>query len=370
MIPFENLEKVNRPNEPALRAAFEEVLCSGRYVLGEQVEAFEEALAAVTGVPHAVGTGSGYDAITIALRALGLREGEAIVPANTCPATVLAVRRSGLVPVLVDPDPATLLLSPEGFERRHTCRTVAVVPVHQYGLPCDMDAILSIASRRGIAVIEDCAQAQGAEFRGRPVGSFGHAAAFSFYPTKNLGGLGDGGAVLTASSSVAEEARKLRNYGYGKDGQPEAVGLNSRLDALQAAFLRAKLPLLPGLVARKNALAARYDRELSPVFRRPVKSPGAEPARHLYPILHPRRDDLRRFLRDRGIETAIHYPVSPERLAASAGAQGLPCPVAAECADTIMSLPLSAGLTDDEVRTVVHSVNRYAEIRGPACTSP
>lgn len=369
MIPFENLEKVNRQNEPALRAAFEEVLRSGRYVLGEQVEAFEAALAAATEVPYAVATGSGYDAITIALRALGLREGEAIVPANACPAAVLAVRRAGLLPVLADPDPATLLLSPEGFERRRTGRTVAVVPVHLYGLPCDMDAILSIASRHGIAVIEDCAQAQGAVFRGRPVGTFGHAAAFSFYPTKNLGGLGDGGAVLSASSSVAEAARRLRNYGYGKDGLPEAVGLNSRLDALQAAFLRAKLPLLPALVARKNALAARYDRDISPAFRRPVKLPGAEPARHLYPILHPCRNDIRRFLRDQGIETAIHYPVSPGRLAASAEAEGLPCPVAGECADTTVSLPLSAGLTDDEARTVVDSVNRYAERHGFACTS-
>jgi dTDP-4-amino-4,6-dideoxygalactose transaminase len=360
LIPFEELARANRPFEAALRRAFEDTLASGRYILGGQVEAFEAALADSLGMRHAIGVGSGFDAIALAFMAIGLREGEVVVPANTCMATILAVMRCGLTPVLSDPDPGTLQLDPADVVRRLTPRTVAILPVHLYGLVCDMKSIGAIASERGLRIVEDCAQAQGASFRGRPVGSFGDASAFSFYPTKNLGALGDGGAVATNDDATAASVRMLRNYGYRARGIAGAVGFNSRLDALQAAFLLAKLPHLEEICRRKNAIASTYDRGLSPAFRRPVAVPGANCARHLYPVLHPRRDEFREYLEARGIGTEIHYPVSASRQPLLSGSGGGRYPVAEAAADMIVSLPCSIGHTDDEIDAVVEAANRFA----------
>ncbi len=359
MIPFEELSRVNRPFEEGLRRAFEETLASGRYVLGEQVSAFERELAGSLGVDHAVGVASGYDAITLAFRGLGATEGEVIVPANTCIATILAVMRCGLVPVLSDPDPDTLLMDPDDVVGRLTRSTVALLPVHLYGLACDMNAIGAIAGKHGLLIVEDCAQAQGASHGGCPVGAFGHAAAFSFYPTKNLGALGDGGAVVTGDGQVASRIRMLRNYGCGEPGIAGAVGLNSRLDELQAAFLRVKMPSLGEMRRRKNGHAAAYDRGLFPALRRPVPLPGTAPARHLYPVLHPRRDDLREYLAAKGIGTGIHYPVPAHRQPVLAGKCRGDFPVADLAARQILSLPCSLGHTDAEIGEVIEAVNRF-----------
>jgi dTDP-4-amino-4,6-dideoxygalactose transaminase len=359
LIPFEELSRANRPFEGAIRRAFDEVLASGRYVLGGQVAAFERELAASLRVARAVGVASGYDAITLALLALGLRDGEVVVPANTCIATILAVRRCGLVPVLSDPDPRTLLLDPADVVRCLSPRTVAILPVHLYGLPCDMDAICGIAREAKIAVVEDCAQAQGATWRERPVGSFGNASAFSFYPTKNLGGLGDGGAVATGSDEVAARLRTLRDYGCRERGLAEAVGLNSRLDELQAAILRAKLPRLREIVRRKNEIAGAYDRGLPAAFGRPVPLPGAGCARHLYPVVHPRRDELKEYLAAKGIGTEIHYPVPPHLQPVLPGLRESDFPVAAALSRAVLSLPCSFGHTDGEIDAVLEAMNRF-----------
>jgi dTDP-4-amino-4,6-dideoxygalactose transaminase len=223
-----------------------------------------------------------------------------------------------------------------------------------------MDAVLDLAGRNGLAVVEDCAQAHGATWRGRMAGTFGHASAFSFYPTKNLGALGDGGAVVTGDGEVAARVRALRNYGTPPEGEREAAaGLNSRLDELQAAFLRRKLPFLEAINARKNGHAERYDLGLDRSFVRPSPHPGTGCARHLYPVLHPRRDDLRRFLRQEGIATAVHYPATACSLLPK-GHGRAPCPVAEEIASSTVSLPLSIGHSDREIDAVIRAVNRFA----------
>jgi dTDP-4-amino-4,6-dideoxygalactose transaminase len=361
MIPFEDLERVNRPFHREFRQALNGVLRSGRYILGGQVDAFEEELASWLGAAHAVGVGSGYDALTLSFMALGLTRGEVIVPANTYLATVLAVRRCGLTPVLVEPDPASLLLDPAAAARGITRRTVAILPVHLYGLACDMERLTDLAVSRGLALVEDCAQAQGASFRGRQVGTFGNTGAFSFYPTKNLGGLGDGGAVVTGDPAVAERVRRLRNYGCPRRGVAAETGLNSRLDEIQAAFLRRKLPALHDLVRRKNLLAERYDRGLSPAIRRPRAPVGAACARHLYPVLHPRRDDLRAALAGAGIATEIHYPVPPHRQPAIAPHVRGQFPLSDQIHRSILSLPLSAGHREGEIDRVITAVNHFQE---------
>lgn len=357
MIPFEDLGRVNRPYEKKLRRAFEETLRSGTYVLGGQVAAFEQEFAAALGTGHAVGVASGLDALALTLRALCPPGGEVIMPANTCAPTALGVLCSGLRPVLSDPDPVTWLLDPEDAERRVTARTVAIVPVHLYGLLCDMDAIMGIARRHGLRVVEDCAQVLGGLYRGRAAGTIGDAGAFSFYPTKNLGALGDGGAVFTKDLRVAERVRMLRNYGYVARGCAIEVGVNSRLDELQAAFLRVKLPRFHEIVGRKNAHAARYNTHLGPQFARPLAIEESDPARHLYPILSPDRDGLRSALAGRGIGTEVHYPLPIHLQEAFRPWCKGSYPVAERLCRTVVSLPLSAGHTDGEIDAVIDAIN-------------
>jgi dTDP-4-amino-4,6-dideoxygalactose transaminase len=359
LIPFEDLGRANRPFEEEFRAAFEATLSSGRYVLGEQVAAFEEEFAASLGVPHAVGVACGYDAVTLAFRALGITAGEVIVPANTYMATVLGVVRAGLRPVFSEPAPGTFLLDPHDVVRRITRRTVALLPVHLYGLVCDMDALMSIATEGRLLVVEDCSQAHGAAFRGRAAGSFGHASAFSFYPTKNLGALGDGGAVVTGTAEVADALTVLRNYGARHRSCADVVGLNSRLDELQAAFLRVKLRRLHEVTRRKNELAEKYDAGLAPGFVRPAPVAGAQCARHLYPVLHPERDRLRQYLASRGIGTEVHYPIPPYRQEALSSYCLGEYPTAEDFHRRVVSLPLSFGHSDNEIEAVIESANAF-----------
>ncbi len=344
-VPFLDLSRRVAALRPELDAAIAGVLDAGRFVLGERVAEFEQAFASYCGAHAAVGVASGTDAIAIALRAVGVESGdEVIVPANTCAPTVAGVEAAGAVPALADVDARTWTLDPASAAARVTERTRAIVPVHLYGLCADVDALRPL----GLPIVEDAAQAHGAELRGRRAGTLGDAAAFSFYPTKNLGALGDGGAVVTNDADVADRARALRVYGERERYASETAGWNSRLDELQAAVLLVQLRQLERWTERRRALAARYD-EVVEAQPEPV---GFRHARHLYVLRVRGRDAFRAGLAERGIETLVHYPrpihghPAYERL----GHAGLRESErhAAEC----VSLPLYPELRDDEADAV------------------
>jgi dTDP-3-amino-3,4,6-trideoxy-alpha-D-glucose transaminase len=370
-IAFGSLAETHRQRRAEIDAAIARVLDSGRFILGEEVAAFERAFAAFVGVPHAVGCGSGTDAIALALRAAGGRPGDAaILPANACVPVIAAVRQAGLEPRLADVDPATLTLDPASAGRACTKETRFVIAVHLYGGVADLDALDDLARSSGLTLIEDCAQSHGAEWRGRRTGAFGAAAAFSFYPTKNLGACGDGGAVATADADVAARLRELRQYGWTRRDYSEREGWNSRLDELQAAILAAKLPGVDAENARRRRIAERYDAALDglPVRRLAVR-PGSVPARHLYPIRISggegagRRDALREHLARRGVETGIHYPLPLHLQPAYAflGHRAGDFPVAEEACATVLSLPIHAGLSDEDAAFVAAAVREFFE---------
>ena len=344
---------------PAVRAAIERVLERGWYVLGPEVRAFEEAFARASGAPHAVGVGCGTDAITLLLRAAGVGRGdEVIVPALTSPFTALAVLAAGAVPVFADIDPRRLTLDPAACAAAIGPRTRAVVPVHLYGQPADVPALARLASARGLALVEDCCQAHLATCGGVPVGTTGAGGAFSFYPTKNLGALGDGGAVVTPDGEVAQTVRELRDGGRASRDQHVRAGMNSRLDELQAAVLDARLPALHRATARRRGIAQLYRSLIAPSSR--VVVPPALDAGHVYhlfPVLCDDRDGLARALTAAGVETLPHYPISLPDQPAFADATATPCPVARAAAARVLSLPIGPALTDDEVRRVAAAVN-------------
>lgn len=359
LIQFECLKNAHADLEPHILAAVAEVVSSGVYINGPQLAAFENEFADKLGLDQVVGVGNGYDAITLALLALGLTGGEIILPSNTYMATALAAVRAGLTPVFAEPDPTTLLLDPGDIEKRLTPRTVAILPVHLFGLSCDMGAICEIADRRKLAIVEDCAQAHGAVYKGRSVGTFGLASAWSFYPTKNLGALGDAGAVSSRLPEVIGTIKVLRNYGARERACAECVGLNSRLDEVQAAILRVKLSALDGHNTIKNAIASRYDRDLRGDFGRPAPVSGSLPARSVYPILHPKRDELAAYLESRAIKTAIHYPVPPYRQKALAAFARGRYPVSDALHGQTLSLPLSVALSEMEIDRIIEAVNSF-----------
>ncbi|UFS71046.1 DegT/DnrJ/EryC1/StrS family aminotransferase [Geomonas sp. RF6] len=361
MIQYENLRKVNEPFFPEFRAAFDQTLDSGWFVLGGGVQGFEEAFASYCGVPHCVGVASGLDALVLSLKALELPPGsEVIVPSNTYIATILAILQSGLSPVLVEPDVATCNIDPERIEEAITDRTRAIMVVHLYGKLCDMERIGEIARRRDLRIVEDCAQAHGASLNGRKAGTFGDCAAFSFYPTKNLGALGDGGAVVTANARYAEKVRALRNYGSSVKYHNDYIGINSRLDEMQAAFLSVKLPALDRINAHKRALAALYQEGISERFVKPQAQEGFFDVFHIYSIRHPRRDELKSYLSGHGVQTEIHYPVPPHRQKALQGLfDGEEFPISEEIHATTLSLPISACHDSDDVLRVIDLVNRF-----------
>jgi dTDP-4-amino-4,6-dideoxygalactose transaminase len=363
-IPFLDLRRQTRACEGELRATVARVLESGRYVFGEEVDAFEREFAAFCGAEFAVGVASGTDAIAIALQAVGVAPGdEVITAANTCVPTIAGIEGAGAVPVLADVDPDTFTLDPARLEEALSERTKAVVPVHLYGQCADLDRIVEIAARRGLSVVEDCAQAHGAEYAGRRAGSFGDAAAFSFYPTKNLGAIGDGGAVVTSDPGVAQQARLLRNYGERKRFEHVLRGRNSRLDALQAAILRAKLPFLEPWNERRREIAARYTDALarSDVLA-PVEGTGRQHVYHLYVVRAPDRERFRSELAQRGIETAVHYPIPVHRQPAYPDLEpgGRSLAVSERLATSIVSLPLYPELSDHEVEEVAESLSTPA----------
>ena len=313
-VPFLDLQAAYLELQAELDAACRRVMASGWYILGQEVEAFESEFAAYCGVRHCIGVSNGLDALELILRGYGIGAGdEVIVPANTFIATWLAVSRAGAIPVPVEPNESTHTIEVDHVEKAISSRTRAVMPVHLYGQPADMQPICDVAHRHGLKVIEDAAQAHGARYRGQRAGGLGDAAGFSFYPGKNLGALGDGGAVVTNDDELAAQIRLLRNYGSRVKYYNEIKGCNARLDALQAAMLRVKLALLDEWNLRRRHAAERYLKALlrTPHLVLPQVPGDVEPAWHLFVVRHPRRDELQNHLSRAGIETLIHYPVPP-----------------------------------------------------------
>jgi len=340
------------------------VFDSGNYILGQEVEYFERTFAEYCGVAHAIGVGNGTDALILALRALGIGPGDEVITAShTAVATVAAVLACGATPVLVDVDNAHYTIDPGSVEAAITSRCKAIIPVHLYGQPAEMDAISSIARRRNLRVVEDCAQAVGARYRGRRVGSLGDIATFSFYPTKNLGAIGDGGMVVTGDAGLASRVRRLRQYGWDELRNADDVGVNSRLDSLQAAILQAKLKHLDSDNDRRAVIAERYNRGLAGL---PIETPATRGecthAYHLYVVRCTQRDALQAHLAENEIGTAVHYPVPVHGQHAYAersvfSKSGLPA--TENLTGAILSLPIYPELNDDDVDRVIKAIHEY-----------
>lgn len=367
MVHFLPLQQINASFEPELSAAVQRVVESGWYLRGGENRAFEEEFARYLAVPHVVGVGNGLDALTLVLQAAAELQrwepgSEVIVPAMTFIATAEAVLRAGFVPRLADVDDRALL-TPELAEAVVSERTRAIVPVHLYGHPAPMEELMHWARQRNLFVLEDAAQAHGALLDGRRIGGWGHAAAFSFYPGKNLGALGDGGAVATADRALSERVRLLANYGAKEKYVHEVAGVNSRLDELQAAALRVKLRRLDADNAARRRVALRYGEKIrNPLVCLPYGGDAAQSVFHIYPLRSPHRDALAQHLAAEGVETLIHYPIAlPDQPALQACCQLFhpATPMAQRWAKEELSLPVSPLLTEEEVDFVAEAVNRF-----------
>jgi dTDP-4-amino-4,6-dideoxygalactose transaminase len=348
-VPFLDLKAGYLELQADIDAAIRRVLESGWYILGEEVDAFEHEFAAYCEAKHSVGVANGLDALHLALLAFEVGAGdEVIVPSNTYIATWLAVSQCGATPIPVEPDAATYNLDPGRIEAAITPRTKAILPVHLYGQPADMDPILAIARKHGLKVLEDGAQAHGACYKGKRIGAHGNVVAWSFYPGKNLGAFGDGGAITTDDAEIAERIRVLRNYGSRVKYVNDVRGFNSRLDPIHASALRVKLKRLDEWNARRTAIARRYQTELAGTgVTLPFVPEWAEPAWHLYVVQHPQRDALQKKLGEAGIGTLIHYPIPPhlQQAYASAGIVKGQFPIAEQMAKHFLSLPMGPHFT-------------------------
>ncbi len=359
-VPFLDLKSINLNYRKDFHSALDKVLDSGSFILGGETELFEKEFAAYCNVNYCIGVANGLEALHLVLRAWGIGQGdEVIVPSNTFIATWLAVTYAGAVPVAVEPDPATFNIDPARIEAAITPRTRAIIPVHLYGQPADMDAIMAIADKHELNVLEDAAQAHGARYQGKRTGGLAHAAGFSFYPGKNLGALGDGGAVTTNDLELADRIRVLRNYGSRIKYRHETQGFNARLDELQAAFLRVKLPQLDTDNARRKVIASRYQHGLEGRgVIVPVTRPWADPVWHLYVIRTKRRDDLKNRLDALGIGSLIHYPMPPHIQGAYKllnSIQKNTFPLAEQLANEVISLPIGPHLSDAQVDKVIEA---------------
>ena len=363
-VPFLAFQPQHVPVRDEIMAAVGRVYDSYWYVLGDEVKRFEQAYCAFNQVPHTVGVANGLDALVLALRVLEIGPGdEVIVPSNTYIATWLAVTQVGATPVAVEPDPATSNLDPALIEAAITPRTRAIMPVHLYGQACRMTEIMALATAHNLHVVEDNAQSQGATFDGKVTGSFGAVNGTSFYPGKNLGALGDAGAVTATDADLAQKVRVLRNYGSQQKYYNEVVGYNSRLDELQAAVLGVKLQHLPAWTAQRQQVAAWYGQHLAGIagLRLPTVAAGATHVYHLYVVHHDQREALQQHLTAQGIGTLIHYPVPPHRQQAYADMQ-LPVgafPIAEKLAATCLSLPMWPGMTEENVAAVAAAIRSY-----------
>lgn len=363
-VDFVDLNQQDDSIRRALREAVLKVIDRGNYILGEEVAAFEAAFAAYCGVKYAVGVGSGLAALELILRAYEIGPGdEVIVPAHTFVATVGAVTFAGATPVLVDVNRADYTLDVSKLEAALTPRTRAIIPVHLYGLPAQMGAIEDFAQRHGLKVIEDAAQAHGALYDGRRVGMLGDAAGFSFYPAKNLGACGDAGIVTTNDAGLAERVRALRNCGQFEKNRHELLPYNQRMDTIQAAALRVRLPMLDAWNAARRQVASWYDALLADVnvVRPPLRSDNREPVWHLYVIRAKDRDGLRKYLASQGISTAVHYPqpVHLQPVYQGLGYKPGDFPVAEAHARTVLSLPMHPCLSEEEVHYVTERIREY-----------
>ena len=362
-IPFVELKTQFDNIETEILSAIDEVLTSSWYILGEQGKAFEREFATYVQAQYAVGVGSGTEAIHLALMAVGVGHGdEVITVANTCIPTVAAISAAGAIPELIDVDPDTLTMDPEQLEPAISEKTKAIVPVHLYGHPCDMDPILEIAGKHRIPVVEDCAQAHGAMYKGKSCGTFGTAASFSFYPSKNLGAYGDGGAVVTDDDELADALRKLRNYGEEERYYHSLKGVNSRLDEIQAAILRVKLKYLDDWNDQRRELADAYRSKLADLpITLPAEMPWARHNYHLFVIRSPRRDELHTYLKDRGISTLMHYPV-PIHLQSAYSDLGIgegSFPVAEKACNEVLSLPLYPELSLENIERICEALREF-----------
>ena len=361
-IPFLDLKAPYLELKEELDAAYRRVMESGWYILGEEVTAFEGEFAHYCDVKYCIGVGNGLDALHLILRAMDIGAGaEVIVPSNTFIATWLAVSYAGATPVPVEPDEATYNIDPARIEAAITQKTKAIIPVHLYGQPADMEPILEIAERYQLKVIEDAAQAHGARYKGKRVGGFGNAAGFSFYPGKNLGAFGDGGAVTTNDPIIAERVRKLSNYGSQIKYSHDVKGFNSRLDELQAAILRVKLRHLDEWNGRRRKIADQYLEELLPYdyLTLPHVPPWAEPVWHIFVVRTPVCDRLQKHLADCGIQTLIHYPVPPHRQGAYQELSHLSLPVSERIHNEVLSLPMSPVMDAGHVQCVRNALEKY-----------
>lgn len=353
MIDYENLARSNAAEMDELEAAAGRVVRSGWYVLGQEVSAFESEFAAYIGARHCIGVANGLDALILSIEALELPpDSDVLVASNTYIATILAILRAGHRPILVEPDLGTFNLDPTGLAAAITPNTRAVCVTHLFGKSCRMDAIGAFVRTHGLRLIEDCAQSHGARLTGQMTGTFGDAGCFSFYPTKNLGAFGDAGAVVTNDDALADRLLHLRNYGSKQKYVNRYIGLNSRLDEIQAAMLRVKLPRLDAVIAHKRALAEVYFAELPDWLELPVRRADEFDVFHIFAVRHPRRDALRAWLLERGVKTEVHYPTPPHRQDAMRGVLSGEYPVADVLHATELSLPISMGHTIEDVRSV------------------
>lgn len=362
-IPFVTFRPMEKELDKEIREAFERVYTNSWYIEGKEDETFEKDFAEYCGTNYCVGCGNGLDALMLSLKALNIgRDDEVIVPSNTYIATALAVTYVGATPVFVEPDIRTYNIDPNKIEEKITEKTKAIMPVHLYGQPCDMDPIMRIAKKYGFYVVEDCAQAHGATYKGKIIGSFGEASGFSFYPGKNLGALGDAGAVVTNNKELADKVRALGNYGSDYKYHHIYQGNNSRLDELQAAFLSAKLPHLDQMNEERRRLAQRY---ISGIKNEEVILPYvpeyAHPVWHIFAIRCKRRDELEKFLNNAGIGTNKHYPIPMHLQEAykSLGIKKGELPIAEEISETELSIPMYYGMTDEEVKYIIEKVNEF-----------
>jgi len=358
-VPFVDLQAQHTPLNEAIERAVRELVARGDFIMGAAVERFETEYAAYIGTRHAIGVGTGLSAIELALRAFEVGPGdEVITPANTFIATVLAIMAVGATPVFADMDAATYSIDADAIAAAVTSRTKAIVPVHLYGQPVDLDAVMAVARRHHLVLIEDAAQAHGARYKGRRAGSFGEAAAFSFYPSKNLGALGDGGMITTNDDRAAAKLKLLRNYGQRVKYYHAIAGTNSRLDTLQAAILSLKLPHLDGWNDARRAHADAYAARLGGQVTTPIAAADVEHIYHLYVIQTPERTALEQRLKARQIHSGIHYPVPAhlQEACAPLGYRAGDFPVTEAAAPRILSLPMFAELTDAQIDYVCEAV--------------
>lgn len=361
MIPYDSLSRVNEPYTLLFEKRFSQFLNKGWYILGDEVKKFQDDFARYNQMNHCVGVANGLDALILAIWALHLpKDSEIIVPSNTYIASIISIIHAHCKPVLVEPDITTYNIDPQKIEEAITPNTKAIMVVHLYGKCCEMDPILSIAEKHGLHIIEDCAQAHGAKYKGRMAGTFGIMSAFSFYPSKNLGALGDAGAVLTNDQNLCEELKMIRNYGSNSKYYNEVVGYNSRLDEIQALFLEVKLPYLDKINDHKRKLASMYLSQLKQDFTLPVVHPDYHDVYHIFNIRHPKRAALKEYLQKLGIGTEIHYPVPPNKQKAMAHLIGpLDFPIAESIHETTLSLPCSACHSESDIQQVIDALNAF-----------